>query len=262
MSASFLDDDLGTGGVGVVFTSASHDLGDQQDAAARRHALGRLASGLGVAVAVVRQVHGRAVLRVGEAELAEASGGLVDLGREADGLVTTVPGVALAIRVADCVPILLADEDAGVVGAAHAGRAGVEKRVLDAVAAQMGAAGATRLTAWVGPHVCGACYEVPREMADAFARATGVPPTTTRWGTSGIDLQAGVAAQLASLGAEVHAYDACTLTDPALHSYRRDGAASGRQAGLIWLRGGRATWGDADGHGSVLAKREREDTDG
>lgn len=233
-------DDLGTAGVGVVFTSADRDLGDAQDAAARTRAVAALAGDLGAPVALVRQAHGREVATVDDSVVRAGSRPLIELaGVEADGLVTAVRGVALAIRVADCVPVLLADEDAGIAGAAHAGRAGVVAGVVEAVAESMGRLGAATLTAWVGPHICGGCYEVPDEMAAHFAAATGVPPTRTRWGSAGIDLQAAVVRQLERIGASVTAHDACTLTSKSLHSHRRDGRA-GRQAGLIWLRGGRA----------------------
>ncbi|WP_040161711.1 polyphenol oxidase family protein [Nigerium massiliense] len=236
-------DDLGTAGVGVVFTSGSSDLGDAQDRASRDQAYAELAGRLGVRVALVRQVHGRDVTVVTPERVAAGEGPLVALpGVEADGLVTAEPGIALAMRVADCVPVLFADEQAGVVGAAHAGRAGVEKNVVAAVADELARLGATALTAWIGPHICGACYEVPPEMAARFADATGVAPTTTRWGTTGIDLETAVERQLEAVGARVHRHDACTLTDGALHSYRREGRTSGRQAGLIWLRDGRASF--------------------
>ena len=83
---------------------------------------------------------------------------------EADGIVTRLPGRPLLVRAADCVPVLLADPEAGVVGAAHAGRPGLIAGVVPHTVAALRGLGAVRLHAWVGPHVCGACYEVPDRM--------------------------------------------------------------------------------------------------
>jgi YfiH family protein len=139
------------------------------------------------------------------------------------------------IRVADCVPVLLADVQAGVVGAAHAGRQGVALDIVGRTVERMRALGADRITAWVGPHVCGRCYEVPEQMRDEVAALVPATRAQTTWGTPSLDLGAGVLAQLGAAGVEAVAVERCTLEDPALHSYRRDGAASGRIAGLVWL---------------------------
>nr|NLI49548.1 polyphenol oxidase family protein [Propionibacterium sp.] len=229
--------DPGADGVGVAFTSAEEDLSDAAPPAARAAAFGRLAVALGVPVAVVRQVHGDRVLDV-DAVPAAPSGGLLDLTAvEADALVTGVRGLGLAVRVADCVPVLFADAAAGLVGAAHAGRAGLLRGVLAATVAVLRARGASRLTAWVGPHICAACYEVPADMAADFAAATGVAAAVTRWGTPGIDLGAAARRQLAALGVPHASHEACTFHDAGLHSHRRDAACAGRLAGVVWLSG-------------------------
>lgn len=225
--------DPDTDGVGVAFTSGEVDLSDAAGPQARAAAFGRLAEALGVGIAVVSQVHGVDVAHV---RAPGGASGLLDLtGRRADALVATDPGVALAVRVADCVPVLFADPDAGVVAAAHAGRRGLVAGVLGATLAAMDALGARSVTAWVGPHLCAGCYEVPAGLAAEFAAATGVPEARTRWGTPSIDQRAAASAQLAALGVAVVAVPGCTREDPRLHSYRRDGARSGRQAGLVWL---------------------------
>ena len=75
------------------------------------------------------------------------------------------PASVLMVRAADCVPVLLADPDAGVIGAATPGaRAGRRRGRRAAVERDARARAPTGITAWVGPHVCGACYEVPEEM--------------------------------------------------------------------------------------------------
>ena len=153
----------------------------------------------------------------------------------ADALVTTSVGVALAIRVADCVPVLLADMDARIVAAAHAGRVGLLAGILENTLAAMRALGATRIQAWIGPHICAACYEVPPDMADhAWARLPAARAVSSR-GTSAIDLGAGTQSILESESVCVVRLDPCTSCDPRFFSHRRDNGQTGRQAGLIWL---------------------------
>lgn len=155
----------------------------------------------------------------------------------ADGIVTDVPDVVLVVRAADCVPVLLADPRARVVGAAHAGRRGLETGVVPATLERMRALGAREVTAWIGPHVCGLCYEVPVAMQDEVATAVPAARATTSWGTPSLDLGAGVRAQLERAGATVVDVAACTLESPDLYSYRRDGERAGRHAGVVRLRG-------------------------
>ena len=154
----------------------------------------------------------------------------------ADGLVTALPGVVLMVRAADCVPVLLADAVHGVVGAAHAGRPGMVAGIVASTVAAMRALGAEQIAAWVGPHVCGRCYEVPAEMRDEVARAVPESYAETSWGTPAVDIGAGVRAQLNAAGADVVDVSRCTLEDEDLFSYRRQGIESGRLAGLVWLR--------------------------
>lgn len=153
---------------------------------------------------------------------------------QADAVVTTEPDVALMVRVADCVPVLLAATDGSVVAAAHAGRVGFDLGVLAATVTAMGDRGAGRIRAWIGPHVCGECYEVPDQMADEIGRRHPVVAACSRWGSASLDLGAGCRAQLAAMGVDVERHDPCTLTSSDLHSHRRDGAGSGRLAGIIW----------------------------
>lgn len=153
----------------------------------------------------------------------------------ADGLVTDEAGVVLLVRAADCVPVLLADPDAGVLGAAHAGRPGVAAAVVTHTVEAMRDLGAQAITAWIGPHVCGSCYEVPAELQAEVAALVPDTRATTSWGTPALDLGAGVRSQLEAAGATVVDVSACTRESPDLFSYRRDGAASGRLAGLITI---------------------------
>lgn len=182
----------------------------------------------GTALADLHQVHGAEVVTVDRPPTGERP--------RADALVTSACDVALLVRGADCVPVLLADAGAGVVGAAHAGRQGVVVGVVSAVVAAMRARGAGQLTAWLGPRICGACYEVPADLQAEVAGREPATRATTSWGTPGLDLGAGVRAQLEREGVEVHDVGRCTRESPDLYSYRRDGAHAGRLGGLIRLR--------------------------
>ena len=88
-------------------------------------------------------------------------------GAQADALVTNVKGLALGVITADCGPVLFADLDAGVIGAAHAGWRGAACGVLEATMAAMQSLGARHITAAVGPCIAQASYEVGHDMRDA-----------------------------------------------------------------------------------------------
>jgi YfiH family protein len=189
----------------------------------------RLVAELGVeGLAFGKQVHGAGV-RVVRSLSKKTSRGLDDT----DGLVTTVPGIALVMMGADCLPVLLAGD--GVGGAAHVGRGGLVKGVLAEVVRVMRAEGATEVTAVIGPGICGGCYEVPPSMAGEVEKAVPGTRCETRAGTTGLDLTAGATAQLAALGVASTAVGGCTLEQPELFfSYRRDGV-TGRHGGAVWL---------------------------
>lgn len=254
--------DPASDGVGIVFTDrddgysrgplGSLNLGrtDIDDLDALRANLAAVREAIGVAeVVTVHQVHGTAVREVDEVFLAgwgtdswlgDAVAGTSPLAI-ADALVTTRRGVGLAIRVADCLPVLLADATAGVIGAAHAGRVGLAAGVLPATLARMADLGAREITAWIGPHVCAACYEVPAAMRDELATALPGAWATTAWGTAALDLGRAAMLQLEAAGCRVVRVDPCTRETGTLHSHRRDGDAAGRQAGIVWLPGPPAT---------------------
>jgi polyphenol oxidase len=215
---------------------ASLDLGDRSGDLRTNLAIlaEAFAGAADTPVALMRQVHGASVAFVAEHPASPAP--------EADALVTSVPGVVLAARAADCVPVLLADPEGGVVGAVHAGRPGLVAGVVPAAVEAMRELGARRLVAWVGPHVCGACYEVPDEMRADVAAVVPESYAETSWGTPAVDIGAGV---LAQLRAAVDRWDApvdvvevgrCTREDDDLFSYRRQGPESGRLAGVVRVR--------------------------
>ena len=126
---------------------------------------GRVAEAMGVAadhLATVHQVHSDRV-----AVLDEAPGGET---RTADAMVTATPGLALAVLTADCQPVLFADAEAGVIGAAHAGWKGALDGVLDATLDAMEGLGAERrrIKAAIGPSISQRAYEVGPEFLDRF----------------------------------------------------------------------------------------------
>ena len=123
-----------------------------------------------------------------------------------------------------------------MVGAAHAGRPGLVAGIVPAAVAAMRELGAEEITAWVGPHVCGGCYEVPEQMRSDVAAAVPEAYAETSWGTPALDIGAGVRAQLTDAGVTTVDASRCTIEDEDLFSYRRQGTASGRLAGLVWVR--------------------------
>lgn len=164
--------------------------------------------------------------------------GSVETGRTlpvADALVTRARGVALVIRVADCVPVVFADADRQVIGAAHAGRVGLAGGVLVNTVAAMRDLGAAELTAWIGPRICGDCYEVPESMRAKISAQLPGAHSETSWGTPSLDLGRAAARQLESLGCAVRDVGECTRTTDSLHSHRRDGADAGRLASFVWM---------------------------
>jgi polyphenol oxidase len=230
-------------GVGLVFTSrvggvsagpfAGLNLGAfvGDDPAAVRENRARLRAAIGaeIELAWMRQVHGSRVSYVAKA----------DDSPEADAIFTDVPGIALAVVVADCAPVLLADPGAGLIGAAHAGRPGLAAGVLPALVQAMTGAGAdtARLHALIGPVICGGCYEVPLQMRDQVDAAAPGSACETRAGTPGIDIRAGLRRQLADAGLNAISDDQrCPAESAELYSYRRDGR-TGRFAGVVWLDG-------------------------
>jgi YfiH family protein len=151
--------------------------------------------------------------------------------------VTSTPGLVLVVLVADCVPVLLADAEAGVVAAVHAGREGVRRGVAPEALAAMARLGARpgTTTALLGPAVCGACYEVPAAMRAEVARVAPAAATRSRRGTPALDLRAGLDEVLRRAGVGEVVHDPrCTVEDRRLFSHRRDGV-TGRQAGVVWL---------------------------
>lgn len=224
---AFTDRDGGVGAAPFDRLNLGGHVGDDPGVVAGNRRLVAAAVGLPPEqVLYMNQVHGR--------ELAVVDGPWQGQAPEVDAMVTRRPGLALAVLVADCVPVVLADPDAGVVAVAHAGRPGLAAGVVPAVVDAMRDLGAREILARVGPAVCGDCYEVPETMRADVAAVVPQSWSTTRVGTPGLDVPAGVLAQLEKAGVVADRVAMCTIEDPSVFSYRRD-HTTGRFAGLAWM---------------------------
>ena len=145
---------------------------------------------------------------------------------EADALVTNQKSIALAVQIADCLPLLLQSEVA--VAAVHVGRKGLLNGVAVKAVAALKQLGATKITGAVGPHICGNCYEVDKAMFDEITKQH---PATKSAGRN-LNLFAGLAAQISEI--PLVNLNICTLENPNYFSFRR-GGESGRQVGVICL---------------------------
>ena len=149
-----------------------------------------------------------------------------------DGLITTTPNLAVAVMVADCIPLLLVSKE--VVGAIHVGRAGLVNRIALKAVQQMRSLGAIELHAILGPSICGSCYEVPFQMQQDVIAEHPRAFATTRKGTPGLDLSKALIAELVAAGVSYEASTICTFEDDLYFSHRRQNP-TGRFAGVVSL---------------------------
>lgn len=199
------------------------------------HARFALAAGLArdASIIDVSQVHGCTVVAARDATTTRIA---------ADAITSVRGGHAILIRVADCVPILLADPATGAVAAVHAGWRGVVAGIVPAAVESLRTLGTDPhdLIAAVGPSISPAHFEIGPEVADELARAD-LASCVVAPGIYGpkhhADLVRGVRLQLERAGVAAASIDAeppCTYAASArFHSFRRDGARSGRLAALI-----------------------------
>ena len=223
------DDGKGGGGLNL-------GLHVQDDADSVRANRARLQAFVPGVPAWIAQVHGAAVVDA-------ATVGPGQPTRTGDASIATTPGVVCAILTADCLPVLFADLNGKVVGAAHAGWRGLAGGVLGQTVAAMRAAGAGEITAWMGPAIGPEAFEVGADVIEAFMEA--LPGAATRAcftdypdrpGKYLADMFTLARLMLARDGVtRVHGGGMCTASAPErFYSYRRDGI-TGRQASLIWL---------------------------
>ena len=149
-----------------------------------------------------------------------------------DAMITTKPGISLAVMVADCIPLLFVSKEA--VAAVHVGRAGLINRVAIKTLRQMRTMGAIDVHAIIGPSICGRCYEVPFELQQDVIVDHPRAFSTTRAGTPGLDLPAGLIAELVAEGVTYEATSICTMEDDLYFSHRKNNP-TGRFAGVVSL---------------------------
>ena len=212
-----------TGGASTgAFASANlgFHVGDDPDHVTANRA--RLTKEFGP-VAFMTQVHGDRVAVVEDVS---------DVDPTADALVTGIPGITLAVQVADCIPLLLISSQS--VAAVHVGRKGLVNGVTLRALEVMRDMGARDIRAVVGPAICGVCYEVSEEI---FTEVTALHPAAasrSAQGNHALDLPAALVKVLQAQNIAVEIAGGCTVESSELFSYRRDGV-TGRQAGLVWL---------------------------
>ena len=197
----------------------------------------RFEAAIGVPTMYLLQVHGANVVRLRVADAGRT------LDETADAAITTEPGIACTVLVADCLPVLFAAPAGRGVGAAHAGWRGLAGGVLEAtVAALCDAASCAphELQAWLGPCIGPRQFEVGADVVEAFAGARHFVPRpradgSMRWLA---DLPGLARDRLHTLGlSQVSGGDGCTAEDRSrFFSFRRDGV-TGRMAVAVWLRG-------------------------
>lgn len=207
-----------------LYAALNCGLGSKDDRVAVMENRRRVAAHLGIDVEQLvtpYQVHGIDAVAV---DVAWRQGE----GPKADAVVTDRPGIAVAVGTADCGPVLLADAEAGVVGAAHAGWRGALAGITDAAIAAMEARGARRdrIVAALGPTISQPNYEVGPEVREQFAAADAanvgffIPSDTA--GRFRLDLPAYLVARLGAVGVSAASVGLCTYADPArFFSYRR-----------------------------------------
>ena len=214
--------------------------GDEPDAVAKNRTFVREVLRLPSEPCWLRQVHGARVVSLDTPPQRGEGAGDQVVGREpeADAAVTHSPGRVLAIQTADCLPVLFAAEDGSEIAAAHAGWRGLSAGVLENTLGAMRTP-PSNIVAWLGPAIAAASYEVGGEVRDAFLSRDPAAASAfgaTRPGHWTCDLYELARQRLRSVGVSCIAgggFD--TFTDPRLHSYRRDGAKSGRMVSLMWM---------------------------
>ena len=149
-----------------------------------------------------------------------------------DALITRAPGIALAVMVADCIPLLLSSST--VIGAVHVGRRGLMNSVAVKAVDAMRKLGADQIHAQLGPSICGRCYEVPQELADEVVAKHPAASSLTNNLTPALDLPRALIADLVASGVTYEASTICTLENDEYFSYRRHNI-TGRNAGVVWL---------------------------
>jgi hypothetical protein len=195
---------------------STRDVGDVKDPAVRQ----KLRALLPAEPPWLKQVHGVRVIDLDRESV-----------REGDAVLSRRKGVVCGVQMADCLPVLFADEAGTTVAAAHAGWRGLAAGVLEATVEAMGVA-PERVHAWLGPAIGPRVYEVGEEVRAAY-RGHEAAFTPGRPGHWLLDLYAVARRKLAGLKS-VSGGGFCTYSEQRFFSYRRDRTAS-RMGAFIWL---------------------------
>jgi YfiH family protein len=209
------------GGVSTApFDSANlgDHVGDQLEAVTENRA--QLESQVGAPIVFMNQVHGDTVVLVENYEITPT----------ADALITTEHKLAIAVMVADCIPLLLKSDVA--VAAVHVGRKGLMNGIARKTIDAMRDLGAEVIHSYIGPNICGGCYEVGEDIFQEVISEYPSANSFIRSGKRTLDLVAGLKTDLKDT--VLLDLSSCVLEDKNSFSYRRDGI-TGRQAGVIWL---------------------------
>ena len=195
-------------------------VGDElEDVLANREIL----SGKFGPIQYMNQVHGDRIALIEE---------VTDDAPTADALVTGIPGISLAVMVADCIPLLLKSKEA--VAAVHVGRRGLVNDITRKTLELMRDMGASHIAAIIGPAICGKCYEVSEDVYKEVVASHPFAEARTPQSTFALDLPAELRSVLSDEGIPIINKFECTVESDDLFSYRRDGV-TGRQAGIISL---------------------------
>ncbi len=235
-------------GLGIPLRSSAPPW-DEHESALKNFA--RLAAALGCGdrrTICLWQVHGKGVCLWPDEARDATPAAMTTVVAQADALMTIDPGVLLGVRVADCVPILLADESGRAVAAIHAGWRGITAHILAATLYRLHThfgIQPRRLLAAIGPCISAAHFEVGLEVAAAFDEAKLSAAVHREYEPRPhIDLQAAVAIQLERAGlraSRIDRNDLCTHRDQAeFFSHRRDAGQTGRMVAVIGGRASRA----------------------
>lgn len=217
-----------TGGQSPFGLNLSFSVGDREENVRRNREqfFGSLQIQL-AELAIPRQVHSNV------AKIAHVPGSYPDC----DALIATSRRVFLCVSVADCVPVFVYDPINRAVAAIHAGWRGTAGSVVSQTLDLMQREYGTRpsdCTAFVGPGASVCCYNVGEEVASQFDNEFVLRQN----GTTFVDLKSANARQLERSGIHYSAIEVsplCTISEPSLHSYRRDKGNSGRMMGTIGI---------------------------
>lgn len=219
------------GGLGARSNGARHD----DDWTAMAHSFGIRIDRL----ATVNQVHGENIIKVDEMNIREVRT------VHADAMISRVPGIAIGVETADCVPVLLYDPVMRAVAAVHAGWRSTVKKIVQKTVNRMHEEFGTetsRLIAAIGPAICGKCYEVdepvmgPVREAFSFWQEVSAPRGADRWG---LDLVKANKLELMQIGLDeknIHSTGMCTACGKdRFYSFRAEGK-TGRMLSVIMVK--------------------------